>query len=145
MCGSGLLRKVIHCWRIPISLMSGAPVFTQRASARTSVNQGKVNRNANINANKNYNANVNKNVNVNVNKNVYVHSNSYYGGGCCYHTNTAAVVATTSIVTAAVVGSRVYALPPACSVVIVNGLTYQHCGSTWERQQQLPTQERGHH
>jgi hypothetical protein len=88
--------------------------------------------------NRNINANVNRNVNVNVHHDVYVHGN-YYGGGCCYHPNTAAVVATTAIVTAAVVGSRVYALPPACSVVMVNGLTYQHCGSTWYQPQFVGT------
>jgi hypothetical protein len=88
--------------------------------------------------NRNINANVNRNVNVNVHHDVYVHGN-YYGGGCCYHPNTAAVVATTAIVTAAVVGSRVYALPPACSVVMVNGFTYQQCGSTWYQPQFVGT------
>ncbi len=98
-----------------------------------------VNKNYNANVNKNVNVNTNQNVNVNVNKNVYVHSNSYYGGSCCYNPNTAAVVAATAIVTAAVIGSRVNTLPPACSVVYVNGLTYQHCGSTWYQPQFVGT------
>ena len=135
-----------------VVLFAGAPLLAQNrsASARTSVNSTanvNANKNVNANVNKNYNANVNKNVNVNVNKNVnvntnknvYVHSNSYYGGACCYHPNTAAVVATTAIVTAAVIGARVNTLPPACSVVMVNGLTYQHCGSTWYQPQFVGT------
>ncbi len=125
-------------------LLAGLPLLAQNrnASTRTSVNRNtNVNSNSNVNANinRNVNANVNHNVNVNVNKNVYVHSNSYYGGGCCYHPNTAAVVATTAIVTAAVIGARVNTLPPACSVVIVNGFTYQQCGSTWYQPQFVGT------
>jgi hypothetical protein len=124
-----------------VLLLSVAPMFAQRASARTSVNRGNVNRNAHVsqgNINRNTNINSNRNVNVNVDHDVHVHG-GYYGGGCCYHTNTAAVVATTAIVTAAVVGSRVYALPPACSVVMVNGFTYQQCGSTWYQPQFMGT------
>jgi hypothetical protein len=126
-----------------VLLLSGAPAFAQRASARTSVNRGNVNRNANVNANKNVNANINRNVNANVNRDVNVHHDVYvhggYYGGCCYHTNTAAVVATTAIVTAAVIGTRVYALPPACTTVIVNGFAYQQCGSTWYQPQFVGT------
>jgi hypothetical protein len=33
--------------------------------------------------------------------------------------------------TAAVVGSQVYSIPDSCSAVVVNGLTYQQCGSVW--------------
>jgi hypothetical protein len=125
-------------------LLAGALLLAQNrnASARTSVNtSANVNSNKNVNANvnKNVNVNTNKNVNVNVNRNVNVHSSTYYGGSCCYHPNTAAVVATTAIVTAAVIGARVNTLPPACSVVIVNGLTYQHCGSSWYQPQFVGT------
>jgi len=59
------------------------------------------------------------------------------GGGCCYRGGwgTAAAVATTAAVTAAVVGSAVYTLPPSCSVVVVDGFTYQQCGSVWYQPQ----------
>jgi len=130
-----------------VLLLSCASMFAQRGGGgtRTSVN-GNANRNTNVNSNKNVNANINHNVNANVNRNVnvnvhndvYVHG-GYYGGGCCYHNNTAAVVAATAIVTAAVIGSRVNTLPPACSVVIVNGFTYQQCGSTWYQPQFVGT------
>jgi hypothetical protein len=125
-----------------VLLLSCCPMFAQRGggATRTSVN-GNANRNTNVNSNHNVNANINHNANVNVNKNVNVNVNhSYYGGGCCYyHNNTAAVVAATAIVTAAVIGSRVNTLPPACTVVIMNGLTYQQCGSTWYQPQFVGT------
>jgi hypothetical protein len=147
-----------------VVMLSSATMFAQYNSAtRTSVNKNtnvnanknvnaNVNQNYNANVNKNYNANVNKNtnvnvnknvnvntnqnVNVNVNKNVYVHSSSYYGGSCCYNP---APVAAAVIATAIIVGTRVNTLPPACSVVYVNGLTYQHCGSTWYQPQFVGT------
>jgi hypothetical protein len=39
--------------------------------------------------------------------------------------------ATTVAVTAAVVGSIVRSLPPECSTVVVNEVSYSQCGSTW--------------
>jgi hypothetical protein len=46
-----------------------------------------------------------------------------------------AVVATAAVATAAVVGSVVNTLPPQCSSVIVNGIAYQQCGSSWYQPQ----------
>ena len=67
------------------------------------------------------------NVNRNANVDVDVHHDH-----CCYHpVATAAVVTAAAVTTAAVVGSIVYTLPPACSVAVVNGITYQNCGGTW--------------
>jgi hypothetical protein len=118
-----------------------------RGNAQTSVNRGgnaNVNRSANVNRNTNVNrnVNVNTNTNVNVNRNVDVnvrggyYGGGYYGGGCCYHpVATAAAVTAATVATAAVVGSMVNTLPPACSAVSVNGLTYQQCGSTWYQPQ----------
>ena len=39
------------------------------------------------------------------------------------------------MVTAAVVGSIVSTLPPSCTTVVINGLAYQQCGSTWYQPQ----------
>jgi len=109
-----------------------------RAQSRSSIapsgnRAGNVNRSANVNRNTNVNQNVNVNRNVNVNNNYY---GGGYGGGCCYHpVATAAAVTATAVVTAAVVGSIVNTLPPSCSTVIVNGLAYQQCGSTWYQPQ----------
>jgi hypothetical protein len=100
-----------------------------RGGARTNVNQ-------NVNVNRNVNVNVNRNVNVNTNVHGGYYGGGYYGGGCCYHpVATAAAVTATAVVTAAVVGSIVHSVPPSCSAVIVNGLSYQHCGSTWYQPQ----------
>lgn len=124
-------------------MLSGATMFAQYHSARTSVNvnanrnvNANVNRNYNVNANKNVNVNTNRNVNVNVNRSVNVHGSSSYYGGCCYHP---APVAAAVAATAIVVGTRVNTLPPACTVVHVNGLTYQQCGSTWYQPQFVGT------
>ena len=121
------------------------PAFAQRgggvrAQSRSSIGGGG-NRGGNYNRNENINRNTNVNQNVNVNRNVNVNvNNNYYGGGygggCCYHpVATAAAVTATAVVTAAVVGSIVNSLPPSCSTVIVNGLAYQQCGSTWYQPQ----------
>lgn len=52
---------------------------------------------------------------------------------------TAAAVTATVAVTAAVVGSIVHSVPPSCTQVIVNGLAYQQCGSTWYQPQYVGT------
>jgi hypothetical protein len=39
------------------------------------------------------------------------------------------------MVTAAVVGSMVNTLPPSCTVVMANGVTYQQCGGTYYQPQ----------
>jgi hypothetical protein len=125
------------------TVLSGSGLLAQRRGGgnyRSSA-QTNVNRNANVSRNTNVNRNVNVNNNVNVNRNVNVNvNNSYHGGGyyggCCYHpVATAAAVTATAMVTAAVIGSVVSSIPPSCSAVIVNGLTYQQCGSTWYQPQ----------
>jgi hypothetical protein len=133
---------------VTLALVPGALSAQYRGGARTNVNQNRnYNQNVNRNVNVNQNVNVNRNVNVNVNNNVNVHGGyyggsyyrgGYYGGGCCYNPNpvaTAAAVTATAVVTAAVVGSVVKSVPPSCSAVIVNGLSYQHCGNTWYQPQ----------
>src|ERR1700733_2724627 len=124
--------------------LSGSTLLAQRrgGGAYRSSAQTNVNRSANVNRNVNVNNNVNVNRNVNVNVNNNYHGGGYYGGGCyncggcCYHpVAVAAAVTATAVVTAAVVGSIVNSVPPSCSSVIVNGLAYQQCGSTWYQPQ----------
>jgi hypothetical protein len=60
------------------------------------------------------------------------------GYGCCYYNHpvaAAAVVGTAAAVTAAAIGSTVYSLPESCTTVIVNGITYEQCGSSWYQPQ----------
>lgn len=52
---------------------------------------------------------------------------------------TAAAVTTAVVGTAAVIGSIVRSLPPSCSAMNVNGVTYQQCGSTWYQPQYAGT------
>ncbi len=64
-------------------------------------------------------------------------SGYYGGGGCCYHSGvgTAVAVAAATTATAVVVGSMVHTLPPNCTTVVANGVTYQQCGSTYYQPQ----------
>lgn len=119
--------------------------------ARTHVNAGgnrninhnaNINRNTNVNRNTNINrnVNVNRNTNVNVNRNVHVNG-GYYGGyrGGYYNNNhgvsTGAAVAIG--VAGLAIGTMIGAsqLPPSCSMVSVNGISYQQCGNSWYQPQ----------
>jgi hypothetical protein len=146
------IREVLTCALACALTVSYADAknVPARSQSRESVNRNAgntANRNQNANVNRNQNTNVNRNTNVNQNTNVNVNRNvnvnvdnhyggGYYGGGCCYHpVATAAAVTATAMVTAAVVGSMVNTLPPSCSVVMVGGISYQQCGSTWYQPQ----------
>jgi hypothetical protein len=116
-----------------------------RSSANSNVNHNRstnananrnINANRNVNANQNINANVNRNVNVNRDVNVDVDRNYYGDWDDRWHpVATAAAVATT----AAIVGSIVTSIPPSCSTVVVNGIGYSQCGSTWYQPQYAGT------
>jgi hypothetical protein len=80
----------------------------------------------------NHHAQVNHNVNVH--RSVHVDVDRGYPG---YHP---VARATTAVAAAVVVGSIVHSLPPACSAVVVNGLTYQQCGSAWYQPRYAGTQ-----
>lgn len=124
---------------------SGNRAANANASGNRNANANRntnVNRNANVNQNANVNRNVNVNQNVNVNRDVNVNTNGgYYGGGyggpCCYHSGigTAAAVTAAAVGTAMVVGAMVNSLPPSCTAVSANGVTYQKCGSTYYQPQ----------
>jgi hypothetical protein len=89
-------------------------------------------------------ANVANNVS---NNRTNVANNYNHNGGCCNNNGwdndhpvaTAAAVTAVAVTTAAVVGSIVHSIPPSCSAVMVNGLTYQQCGSTWYQPQYAGT------
>jgi len=86
----------------------------------------------------NRNVNANRNVNVNRNVDVDVDVDRHYHPVARAAATTAAVT-TAAVVTSAVVGSMVRTLPPACSAVVVNGLTYQNCGGAWYQPQYAGT------
>jgi hypothetical protein len=82
------------------------------------------------------NVNVNRNVNVNVhNQGGYYDHGGYYGGCCSHPVATAVGVTAAATVTAAVVGSIVNTLPAGCTVTVINGVSYNQCGSTWYQPQ----------
>jgi hypothetical protein len=73
-----------------------------------------------------------------------VHVNRHVDVDVDYHHHhpvaTAVGVAAVAGATAAVVGSLVHSLPPQCSAVVVNGITYQNCGGTWYQPMYAGTQ-----
>ncbi|HYG06291.1 MAG TPA: hypothetical protein VD865_07740 [Stenotrophomonas sp.] len=52
---------------------------------------------------------------------------------------TAAAVTTAAAFTAAVMGSVVYELPPSCTVIVVDNVTYQNCNNVWYRPEYVGT------
>lgn len=89
------------------------------------VNTGNVNR-ANVNTG---NVNIGNDVNVNI-------EGGYRGYGGAYHHPIAAgaVIGAMAVTTAAVVGSYYRTLPPSCTTVIKNGVSYSQCGSVYYQQ-----------
>lgn len=76
------------------------------------------------------NVNTNRNVNVDRHVDIDVDNDHHH-----HPIATAAAVGATVAVTSAVVGSMVRTLPPSCSAVVVNGMTYQQCGGAWYQPQ----------
>jgi hypothetical protein len=95
------------------------------------INRGNIN-NGNINRGNINTGNINRPVNVGD-----VDINSGWGWndgyhGCCHHPVAAgAAIVAGAAITAAAIGSVTYALPADCIVTVVNGVTYNQCGSSW--------------
>jgi hypothetical protein len=109
------------------TLVVGQLMYSSTADARGYRGHARTNVNVNRGASRSFdrNVNVNRNVNVDVDRR-----------GWGYHpVATGVAVGATAAVTAAVIGSVVYSLPPSCSSVVVNGISYQQCGSTWYQPQ----------
>lgn len=56
-----------------------------------------------------------------------------------YHPWAAAAVIGTATVTAIAIGTAVASVPKTCVPVLVNGVSYQQCGSTWYQPQYVGT------
>ncbi|BBU29643.1 hypothetical protein BTHE68_33770 [Burkholderia sp. THE68] len=146
---------------LAISLASAASAFQVRDGAQTSVNRGdwqgshqanvdtrqanrterQGNRQDTVQQVSTNRTNAAQDVSNNRTNAVNHYSDNH---GCCYDNGgwyndhpvaTAAAVTTAAVATAAVVGSIVRSLPPSCSAISVNGVTYQQCGSTWYQPQ----------
>jgi hypothetical protein len=132
-----MMKSIVQPLVVVLALTStGSQAFAQRGRGGGGAARGTARSNVNASRNVNANRNVNAERNVYVNRDVDVHGGYGRGYGCCYHPVAAgAAIATTAVVTAAVVGSIVNTLPPSCSAVVVNQVTYQQCGSTWYQPQ----------
>ena len=99
-----------------------------RDASRTSIRSTQdVNRN--VTRNGDFNS-VNRNVDVD--RDINVNGNVYGGYDRWGHPIAAgAAMGVAAGVTAAALGSSVAVLPPSCSTVVVNGIGYSQCGSTW--------------
>ena len=104
-----------------------------RSSATSNVNHnratnGTVNRNVSGSGSVNRDVNVNRNVNIDRDVDVSVRRDYYDGWDDHWHPVAAAAAVTA---TAMVIGSMVRTLPPSCSTVVVDGVSYSQCGGTW--------------
>lgn len=116
---------VVGAWANSSSVLAAAAPATRNVATRTNVNQ---NLNANRNLNVNQNVNVNRNVNVSRNVNVDVDVDRDFRP-------VAAAVAT-----AVVIGAVVRTLPPSCTAVTINAITYHNCTGVWYQPQFVGTQ-----
>ena len=122
------------------SLVLAAALWSVLSVALADRNVTRTNVNRNVNTNRNTNVNVNRNVNRNVNVNTSRHVDVDVDVDRHGHPwATAAAVTTAAVVTSAIIGSTVRTLPPACSVVLVNGIAYQSCGGAWYQPQYVGT------
>jgi len=121
-----------------------APVHADRNKARTSVNRSKSvnvdsNRRTNVDVDRNRNINVDRDRNVDIDvdrdRDIDIDVDVDHRHGCCYHDHHHGVGVVGAVaavaVTAAVIGSTVTVLPPACTVVYANGIAYQQCGGAY--------------
>src|SRR5690349_8402085 len=100
-----------------------ARTSVNRDFGNTSVDRANIN-SANINKTNINNANINRNYNMDVDV-----DNGWDWGN--HPVATGAAFAAGAAVTSAAIGSVVYSLPPSCGTVVVGGVSYQQCGSTW--------------
>ena len=90
---------------------------------RANIGGGGYHANVNRNMNRDMNRNVNRNVNINRNVNVDVDRRWGYGG--------VGVGAAVAVGTAVAVGAIVSTLPPNCTTIVANGVSYRNCGGTF--------------
>jgi hypothetical protein len=121
----------------------GAARASGGASANRDIASSSIRSSQDVNRSVTRNGDVNRNVNVgevnrnaDIDRDIDVHGNLNGGYDRWGHpiaagaaVGVAAGVA--GAVTSAALGSTVAALPPSCSTVVVNGIGYSQCGSTW--------------
>jgi hypothetical protein len=113
------------------------------ASANRDISSTSIRSSQDVNRSVTRNGDLNRNVNagdvnrnVNVDRDLDVHGNFYGGYDRWGHPVAAAAAVGTAAgvagaVTSAALGSSAAVLPPSCSTVVVDGIGYSQCGSTW--------------
>jgi hypothetical protein len=99
------------------------------------VNTGNVNR-GNVNTGNINTGNVNRG-NVNVGNDVNINIDNGYGHHGGYYRNPVAagiVIGAVAVTRAAVLGAYYYSLPPSCTIVYRNSISYHYCGSVYYQQ-----------
>jgi hypothetical protein len=105
------------------------PGIDNRPGTRPGVDRG-INRDVNRDINRDVNRDINRNWDANRNWDGDWDFDGW--GGCCYGGWGVAAAATAAAwTTAAVIGSTVWSIPDSCTAVIIDGVTYQQCGSDW--------------
>jgi hypothetical protein len=131
--------------RNPLAFVTAAAILVLSASFAGEAQAGReVKNNTRTSVNKNVNSNRNVNVNQNVNKNVNVNANRHVDIDVDvdrdhHPIGTAVAIGATVAVTSAIIGSTVYALPPACVPVQIGNVLYQQCGGAWYQPQYVGT------
>ena len=110
------------------------------AAARTSINGSATRSGADVrsrdaNRDRKVNRDINRDVDVNRNWDVDVDVDDHW-----HPFATTAAVTAGAALTAAAIGSVVYSVPASCTVTVVNGISFQHCGSVWYEPQFVGTQ-----
>jgi hypothetical protein len=126
--------------RNPLAVATAAAVLifaTSFAGEAQAGREVKNNTRTSVNKNVNVNQNVNKNVNVNANRHVDIDVD--VDRDHRHPIGTAVAVGATVAVTSAIIGSTVYALPPACVPVVIGNVMYQQCGGVWYQPQYVGT------
>jgi hypothetical protein len=78
----------------------------------------------------------NGNINVGNDINIDIDQGYGYGHGGYYHhpIATGMAIGAVAVTTAAILGASYYSLPPGCTTVYRNGVSYYYCGSTYYQQ-----------
>ena len=101
---------------------------------RGNVNTGNINT-GNVNRGNFNTGNINRgNVNVGNDVNINIDGGYGYHGGYYHPVAAGVVIGAMAVTTAAVIGSYYRTLPPSCTIVIRNGISYHYCGSVYYQQ-----------
>jgi hypothetical protein len=130
--GGGAVRAGGGAGRASGSISANRDISSTSIRSSQDVNRS-VTRNGDFNRNVNV-GDVNRNVNVD--RDLDVHGNFYGGYDRWGHPIAAgaavgAAAGVAGAVTSAALGSSIAVLPPSCSTVVVDGIGYSQCGSTW--------------